>query len=263
MVKVENSNNVWTIKLNFPPANGLMPTSIQAILEAVENALIEGARVVILTSNFGRVFSSGADAKWFGKVIATEGIEKFPDAFIGNVTLFRRLCDRIRSADALFIAAINGHCVAGGLELALACDIRFASDENIKFSLPEMSIFGAIPSGGGGTQYLVRTVGASKALELILSGLTLNSKEALEIGLVNRLYPQDELLSKTQQFAESIVATQAAHNIAQAKKAVYEGGSLPLGPAMVMDEEMLLRTANSKQFLAGVASFIEKFGSGK
>src|SRR5439155_24851939 len=152
------------------------------------------------------------------------------------------------------IAAINGFALGGGLELALACDIRIAA-ENATLGLTEINL--AIIPGGGGTQRLPRLVGRSKALEMILTGARVPAAEALRVGLVERVVPAAELMKTTQEFARSI-ADKAPIALRYAKEAVVSGLGLPLHDGLRLENDLatLLRTTEDR--VEGARAFVEK-----
>src|SRR5713226_7310782 len=118
----------------------------------------------------------------------------------------------------VFIAAIGGHCLGGGLEIALATDFRFAAEGKYRLGLPEVTL-GLLP-GNGGTQRLPRLIGANKALEMMLTGETVTPEDALRLGLVNKVYPADKLLEETAAYARKLTAG-ASLAIARIKQCVY------------------------------------------
>jgi enoyl-CoA hydratase/carnithine racemase len=201
---------------------------------------------VILTAR-GRFFCPGADIKELGRLGAAHQGAEFS-------ARGQALLNRIERFDKPVIAALNGACLGGGLELAMACHIRIAAAD-ISLGLPEIKL-GLIP-GFGGTQRLQRIIGPSKATELILTGETMMSEEALALGLVNRVVPAAELLPRALALAGLVtakgrLATQAA------LRAIRTGLDCPLAEGLARESELfgeLCETADKKE---GVTAFLEK-----
>src|SRR6185437_11029635 len=152
-------------------------------------------RVVILTGAGERAFAAGADI--------AEMREKGPSEALAFARLGQSICAAIEAAPQPYIAAVNGYALGGGCEVSLACDIRIAS-ENAALGQPEVSL--GIPPGWGGTQRLTRLVGPGLARELIYTGRRVKADEALRIGLVNAVYPLNELMDRAREMADSIAA---------------------------------------------------------
>src|SRR5262245_30099569 len=206
----------------------------------------DDVRVVIVTGAGERAFSAGADMR--------ECVEPLvPVRFREHRRQvdFRQAMDRCRQP---IIAAIRGYALGGGLELALACDIRIAGDD-AQLGLTEVNL--AIIPGGGGTQRLPRLVGRGKPLEMILTGARLPATEALRIGLVERVVPAAEVLKAAMQLART-VADKAPVAVRYAKEAVVKGLELPLADGLRLEGDLstLLRTTEDR--LEGARAFLEK-----
>jgi len=248
--KIEVEDNVGIIRLNRPPANAHnleMLRELDNII--VESRFDENVRALILTSAVPRFFSAGFDIN--------EIRDKSPE-YIGLSSQYsKEVMLRMMSTKKLIIAAINGHCMGGGLELALACDLRFgANDENIKIGMPEVANLGLIP-GEGGTQFLARLVGRSKAIYLMVTGKTLSPKEAYELGILDRLIEPEKLFEETFEFAKQI-AKGPTLAIGFAKLAVNEGMDLPLYNAFALEREMQNQALASEDAKEGAKAFFEK-----
>jgi enoyl-CoA hydratase/carnithine racemase len=235
--KIEVEDGVGIIKLNRPPANA----HNLEMLRELDNIIVElrfdeSVKSLIITSAVPRFFSAGFDIN---------EIKDKPPEYIGLSSQFsKEVMLRMMSTKKLIIAAINGHCMGGGLELALACDLRFgANDENIKFGLPEVANLALIP-GEGGTQFLARLVGRSKAIYLMVTGKTLSSKEAYELGILDRLIEPE--------------AKGPSLAIGFAKLAVNEGIDLPLYSAFALEREMQNQALASEDAKEGARAFFEK-----
>jgi len=164
----------------------------------------------------------------------------------------------LRSASAKFFSAgadINGHALGGGLEIVLACDLRFAATGNYRLGLPEVTL-GLLP-GNGGTQRLPRLIGANKALEMMITGESVGPEEALRLGLVNKLFPADKLLEETEAYAHK-VATGASLAIAAIKRTVYDGIHMPLDDALAYEQQLIKPLFDSKDAAEGFKAFAEK-----
>ena len=241
------SHHMARVTLHSPPANVLT----HAVLKELEQVFIEleadeYVRVVILTG-FDRFFSAGADVhelkhlhtKYSGSEFSTRG---------------QACLNRIERFDKPVIAAINGVCLGGGLELAMACHIQIAAAGS-SLGLPEISL-GVIP-GFGGTQRLTRMVGLSKAAELILTGERVTAEEALRMGLVSRVVPLEGLLKEAETLAGAIaargrVATRAA------LRAIRGGCDRPLSEGLVRESELFGELCETPDKNEGIQSFLEK-----
>lgn len=195
-ILLESEDKIAIITINRPQSlNALNSTTISELSTALgEVEQNPDIRVVILTGSGEKAFVAGADIKEFSD-FGTEAAEKL--ARDGQQNLF----DKIENLKKPVIAAVNGFALGGGLELAMACHIRYASD-NAKLGLPEVTL-GLIP-GYGGTQRLPKLVGKGLANEMIFSAKMISADRAKETGLVNEVFSQEELLSKTKELAQAI-----------------------------------------------------------
>jgi enoyl-CoA hydratase len=166
----------------------------------------------------------------------------------------RRVYDAVAGVSKPTVAAINGLCLGGGLELALACDLRVAA-EGAKFAAPEIKL-GMMP-GGGATQRLPRVVGVGHAMRLVLLGEAIDAKEALRIGLVHDVVPEMVLRDRAVALAERLAALSPVA-LAQAKHAVRSALDLPIDEGLALERECFLRAFASEDRLEGVRAFLEK-----
>jgi enoyl-CoA hydratase/carnithine racemase len=150
---------------------------------------------------------------------------------------------------------IGGHALGGGLEIALACDLRFSGDGEFKLGLPEVTL-GLLP-GNGGTQRLSRLVGKSRALDLMINGRAVTANEALVLGIVDRVFPQAELAAKTMEYAANL-ARGASYAIGRIKLAVNEGIELPLSDGLAHERKMTEQVFLSEDAKEGIAAFVGK-----
>jgi len=247
-IRYELADGVATITLNRPEVHNAMNEKMREELTACFGDIAQNAdvRVVVATGAGEKAFSAGADIREF---VAPQVPVQFR-AHRQRVD-FRAAMDRCGQP---IIAAIRGFALGGGLEFALACDIRIASEDSL-LGLTEVNL--AIIPGGGGTQRLPRLVGRDKALEMILTGVRIDAREALRIGLVERVVPAGEALSAAQTLALTL-AERAPVALRYAKEAVVKGLELPLaeGGRLENDLATLLRTTEDR--IEGAKAFLEK-----
>jgi enoyl-CoA hydratase len=258
-VRAGQGFQTWTMR--FEPVNAISPAFLDALERNLEVALAdESVSVVVLTSGL-RVFSAGADASWIGTVVREHGPARLLEQFKVTMDRFRELCLRMRRCDLLFVAALNGHTLAGGLELAAACDLRFAADtERLQIGVPEMRLFGVLPSGGGGTQYLTRLAGPGRMLDFIREAEPCAPRRAVELGLVERVYPPADLIAQTEAFAAKIAATAGRVGVNAAKRGILDAATLPLYEALELDRTVHWDAMRRGGFLPGIDAFVERFG---
>jgi enoyl-CoA hydratase/carnithine racemase len=247
-IRYELADGIATITLNRPAVHNAMNERMREELTACfgELARAEDARVIVVTGTGDRAFSAGADIR---KFVAPQVPVRFRE---GRRRIdFRAAMDRCPQP---VIAAIRGFALGGGLELALACDIRIAGEDS-QLGLTEVNL--AIIPGGGGTQRLPRLVGRGKALEMILTGARIDAREALRIGLVERVVPATEVLSSAQALARTL-AEKAPVALRYAKEAVVKGLGLPLEDGLRLENDLatLLRTTDDR--VEGAKAFLEK-----
>jgi enoyl-CoA hydratase/carnithine racemase len=241
--------------------NAIGPEFLGALDARLREAVAdESVAVIVLTSGL-KVFSAGADAAWMAGVVAEHGADGLLEQFNRTMDSFRDLCTAMRRSPLLFVAAINGHALAGGLELAAACDLRFAADrDRLQIGAPEMDLFGAMPTGGGGAQFLARLMGASQALRFILDAKPVGPPEALRLGLVDGLHAPDELLPEVERWAADVARKAGRVGVSAAKRAILGGVELPLYEALELDRSLHWDSMRRGNFKAGVNAFVEKFG---
>jgi enoyl-CoA hydratase/carnithine racemase len=235
------------ITLNHPPAN-VLTLSILSELERVFQEVEDDPYVrVIIVTGAGRFFCAGADISELahlnqqrtGCELAARG---------------QALLNRIERSDKPVIAAINGTCVGGGLELALACHIRIAA-AGVMMGLPEIKL-GLIP-GFGGTQRLPRIVGPSKAAEMILTGESLAAEQAWQIGLVSRVVPVSDLMAQAEALAGVIVSRDSTA-INAALHAIRGGLDIPLAEGLAREAELFGQLCATPEKQAAIRTFLEK-----
>ena len=241
------SHHVARITLHHPPAN-VLNLSVLKDLEQVLNEVEEDdyVRVVIVTGT-GRFFCAGADLHELAHLTTVHSGSEF--ALRGQ-----SLLSRIERSEKPILVAINGTCVGGGLELALACHIRVAA-AGAMIGLPEIKL-GLIP-GFGGTQRLPRVVGASRAAEMILTGESLSAEEALRIGLVSRVVPPHELMAQAEAIA-ALITARGKTAVEAALHAIRGGLDIPLSEGLAREAELFGQLCITPDKQEAVQAFFEK-----
>jgi len=248
VVTFSASGPLGYLTLNRPPANSYEIGFMRDLEAAIEAANADAeAKVVILRSASEKFFSGGADIKAFLANTTAANMEMIRTAHAA--------LDKMAASDKVFIAAINGHALGGGLEMALACDLRFAAEGKYRLGLPEVTL-GLLP-GNGGTQRLPRLIGANKALELMLTGEAVTPEEALRLGLVNKVFPADKLMEETEAYARKVAAG-ASLAIARIKQCVYQGLAMNLSDGLALERRLIEPLFDSADAREGLAAFTEK-----
>lgn len=247
-VTIEKEGNLAVITINRPKSlNALNSDTLKDLDKAIAN--IENDRniyCVILTGAGEKSFVAGADIAEM-KDLYSEAAEEF--GLLGN-KVFRKL----ENLDKPVIAAISGFALGGGCELAMACDIRIAS-EKAKFAQPEVGL--GITPGFGGTQRLPRIVGLSKAKELIYTCEMINAEEALRIGLVNKVVPLENLIEEAKKMASTICAN-APIAVKLCKDAINRGMQVDIDKAIEIEAEDFGKCFDSADQVEGMTAFLER-----
>jgi enoyl-CoA hydratase/carnithine racemase len=247
-VSLSADAGIGTITLDKPPANSYDLEYVQELGEAVDEAAADDeVKVVILRSASEKFFCAGADIKAFQAGPHERNMQMIETS--------HRTLSSIARIPKVFIAEINGHALGGGLEIPLACDLRFAGAGDYRLGTPEATL-GLLP-GNGGTQRLPRLIGTSRALDLMITGRTVTPLEAYELGIVDALFPADELRTKTLEYAQKLAAgaTKAIGNI---KLAVHEGIDDDLERGLERERELVEELFLSDDGREGLAAFAEK-----
>jgi enoyl-CoA hydratase/carnithine racemase len=248
-VRLEKEGGVGIIVLDNPPANLYDHAILREFASAIDDARMDGdIRNVVVTSAAEKFFSGGADVRVFAAGTARS---RFMLAVLAHEA-FRKM----ENSPLIFIAAIAGHCLGGGLELALACDLRFAAEGSYQIGLPEVNL-GLFP-GSGGTQRLPRLIGKSKALDLIANATTLKPSEAKEIGIVDQLFPDAASCRAGAIEYAAKLASGPSVAIGHAKLAITLGLGGPLDLGLAMEREAIGRVFVSEDADEGIAAFREK-----
>lgn len=242
-----HDSGVAVMEVNNPPMNALSVTVLKDIRETLTLALADRDVRVIVFTGAGKAFIAGAD---IGELNNFETAQEGADFLIPG----QEITNLLMHADKPVIAAINGFCLGGGMEMALGCHIRLA-DEAATLGLPEIKL-GIIP-GYGGTQRTPRLIGKGKALELILSGNFLNGKQAAEYGLVNRAVPKGTVVEEALKLAGTMAA-KSRIAVQAALRAVQEGMAMDLSTGMKYEREQFGICYASEDKKEGVAAFTGK-----
>jgi enoyl-CoA hydratase len=238
------------IELNHPPANTYSYEMMRELDEAILTARMDEAVHVLMVRGKGeKFFSAGADIK-----MLADANPRFKYYFClhANETLMR-----LEQTPKLVIAALNGHAVGGGLEIAMACDIRIARRDAGRIGLPEVNL-GVLP-GTGGTQRLPRLVGRSRAIELMATGRTISFEEALEMHLIDYVFDRDEFWKQVLEYAHQFVPpNKASKAVGYIKRAVCTGIEIPLAEGLAMERELQQRLFESSDAAEGLAAYVNK-----
>ena len=241
---------VAVIELSDPPANTYTYEMNRQLDEAILKARMDNdVYVIVLTGAGDKFFSAGANIKM---LVSVDPTFKYYFCLHANETLLR-----LEHTPKLVIAALNGHCVGGGLEIAMAADIRIARQDAGKIGLPEVNL-GVLP-GTGGTQRLSRIVGKSKAIELMVTGNTFSFEEAKELGIVNDIYERDTFMENIMEYARQFCPpNKAAKAVGRIKRAVQTGWEIPMESALAVERENQQLLFQSEDAKEGLAAYVEK-----
>jgi len=248
-VLYEQKDKIVTITINRPEAmNSVDPETQAALVDAWTRFRDDdSAWVAVLTGAGEKAFSAGADLKKLIPRVFAPGHRRDHELGLGGITRGLEIWKPM-------IAAVNGHCLAGGLELALACDLRLASP-NATFGLTEVRW--AIMPGAGGTQRLPRAVPLAKAMEMILMAQTIDAEEAHRIGLVNKVVPLPQLMREALEWAQTL-CERGPLGVRAAKEAVIRGLSLPLGDGLRLEAFLSGTLRGTEDAVEGPRAFAEK-----
>ena len=250
LVNYRVEDGIAIIELNDPPANTYTYEMNRQLDDAILNARMDNdVYVMVLTGAGDKFFSAGANIKMLSSVDPTF---KYYFCLHANEMLLR-----LEHTPKLVIAAINGHCVGGGLEIAMACDIRIARRDAGKVGLPEINL-GVLP-GTGGTQRLSRIVGKSKAIELMVTGNTFTFEEAEELGIVNQVFERENFKESVLEYARQFTPpNKAAKAVGNIKRSVQTGWEIPLESALAVERELQQRLFASEDAKEGLNAYVEK-----
>ncbi len=247
-VKVAVEDRVAVVTIDHRPVNALNRQTLQELNQALD--VIAGdptAKVVVITGGGSLAFVAGADLKEVSQLGSMEAAKEM--AALGQSVFLK-----IQRLSKPVIAAINGVCLGGGCELAMACHLRISGDR-ARFGQPEINL-GLIP-GWGGTQRLPRLIGRAKAIEWVLTGDMVTAQEAFRLGLVNQVVPQDQVLKAAKDLARKIAA-KGSVAIRESLRAIEEGLNLPLEQGLTREADAFVRVAATEDSREGVSAFLEK-----
>ena len=246
-ILVEKKGKIGIITVNRPEQlNSMNSATRRDMAQSFEYMETDSdVSVVILTGAPSKAFIAGADIKEFAEMDLRTREEMNEDWRVNKV---------ISEMTKPVIAMINGFCLGGGLEIAMACDLRISSEKS-KLGQPEINI-GIIP-GAGGTQRLTRLIGEGRAMEMILTGRMITAKEAHQYGIVNFVFDSDELEIKTLEIANTI-ADKSPYAIERAKKCVRAVAEMSLEKGLEYEQDMFIECFRSEDGKEGIAAFIEK-----
>jgi len=250
LVDYHAENGIGILELNNPPVNSYSYESLQQLDQAICQArLDDDVHVLVLRGKGDKFFSAGADINMLaGKSTSF----RYYFALFGQEVLLR-----LEHTPKLVIAAINGHAVGGGLEIAMACDIRIAKKDAGRMGVAEINL-GVIP-GMGGTQRLPRLVGKGRAMELCATGRTIVFEEALEMGLLNHVYEPEDYWEQVLAYARQFTTpNKASFAVGRVKRAIHVGLETSLEDGLAFEREVLHQAFNSHDATEGLSAYKEK-----
>src|ERR1051326_9290792 len=253
LVQYRAADGVAVLTLNDPPANTYSYQMMQELDRSILRAQMdESVQVIVITGQGEKFFCAGANIQMLADVTPEF---KYYFCLHANETL-----SRLEQTPKLVIAAINGHCVGGGLEVAMAADIRIARKDGGKLGLPEVSL-GVLP-GTGGTQRLVRLVGKAKAIQLMATGQLLDFERALELGILTQIFEAATAEEFQQMVYESAAQfttpNKASLAVGRIKSAVQTGAEIPFESALALERELQQQLFQSEDAREGIHAYVEK-----
>jgi len=241
---------VAILELDDPPANTYTYEMMRQLDEAILQARFDdNAHVLVLRGHGEKFFSAGANIAYLNSITPRY---KYFFCLHANETL-----NRLEQTPKLTIAALNGHTVGGGLEIAMACDIRLAKENAGKIGLPEVNL-GVLP-GTGGTQRLARIIGKPRAIEMMAKGETVSFDKAKELGIVNEVFPADDYWDQIMLYAKQFCPPhKAAKAVGLIKRAVQSGAEVPFESGLALERELQQQLFQSDDAKEGIAAYVEK-----
>jgi len=248
VVQLEIRDAVGHIVLDRPPANSYDKAFLDDLSLAIDEARFTAAvKSVVVRSASEKFFSAGADVKMFAATDAD-----YQAAFVIHAN---EVMSKFERTPKVVVAAINGHCLGGGLEIALCCDFRFAAEGTYNIGLPEVTL-GVLP-GTGGTQRLPRLIGRQKALDLMLHGAAVPPAQAKELGIVDDVFPVADLQERAHEYAARL-GSGPTLALGKIKLATVLGGGMAFQDGMLYEHEAVGRLFASADAKEGVTAFAEK-----
>ena len=249
-IEQKKEGGILTLEINSPPVNSYTHEMLRQLDDCIVQARFdETTHVIVLTGNGQKFFSAGADINMLAKQSLAY---KYNFAVHGNEVLLR-----MERTPKLIIAAINGHAIGGGLEIAMAADIRIAKKDAGRVGLAEVNL-GVMP-GMGGTQRLPRLVGRGRGLELCATGKQIAYEEALELGLIHYIYEKENFMEQVLDYARQFVPpNKASFAVGKIKRAIQSGIDVSLSEGLALEHEVLYQTFASEDGNEGVKAYLEK-----
>ena len=250
LVQYRVEDGVAILEMSDPPANTYTHEMMKQLDTAILKARMDEAVYVLVLRGAGeKFFSAGANIAMLQKA---DPQFKYYFCLHANETL-----SRLEQTPKLVIAALNGHTVGGGLEIAMACDLRVAKKEGGKIGLPEVTL-GVLP-GTGGTQRLLRIVGRSRAMELMVTGRTFGFEEAQDLGLIHEIFERDTFWDEVMAFARQFCPpNKAARAVGRIKRSVVSGADISFQEALSLERELQQLLFTSEDAKEGLAAYVEK-----
>jgi enoyl-CoA hydratase/carnithine racemase len=250
LVRYEVHKGVAVITLDDPPANTYTyEMNLQLDAAVLRARMDDSAHVLMLTGAGDKFFSAGANIKMLSEVTPRF---KYFFCLHANETL-----NRLEQTPKLVIAALNGHTVGGGLEIAMAADLRVARRDGGKIGLPEVNL-GVLP-GTGGTQRLSRIVGKSRAIELMATGRTFTFEEAHEMGIVSEIFEKENFMDSAMQYARQFLPpNKASKAVGLIKRSVQSGWEVPFESALAIERELQQQLFQSEDAKEGLTAYVGK-----
>lgn len=250
LVNYNVNDGIALLELADPPANTYTHEMMKEMDEHILSARFdESVEVIVMTGAGDKFFSAGANITMLSKA---DPYFKYYFCLHANETL-----NRFEQTAKLVIAALNGHTVGGGLEIALAADIRIARKDGGKIGVPEVTL-GVLP-GTGGTQRLGRLLGKSRAIELMVTGNLLSFEEGEKLGLINQIFEGDNFMEQIMEYAKQFTSpNKASGAVGRIKRAVCSGVEVPFSEGLAMEREMQQLLFQGSDAKEGLAAYIEK-----
>jgi len=250
LCKYRAEGGIAFLELSDPPANTYTYEMMRDIDEAVLKARFdESVHVIVIRGAGEKFFCAGANINMLKTV---NPVFKYYFCLHANETL-----NRLEQTPKLVIAALNGHCVGGGLEIAMAADIRIAKKNAGKLGLPEVTL-GVLP-GTGGTQRMARLVGKARAIEMMTTGSTFSFEDGLAMGLVNHVFEAEDFDAKVLEYAKQFLPpNKASKAVGRIKRSVQSGLEVPFSESLAIERELQQQLFTSDDAKEGLAAYVEK-----
>src|SRR6201988_1997762 len=250
MIESRLDNGIAVLEINRPPVNSYTTELLKELDAAVLDARFDdNVHAIVITGKVEKFFSAGADIN----MLSSKSL-----SFKNNFALHgHEVLMRLENTPKIVIAAINGHAVGGGLEIAMACDIRIAKKEGGKIGLPEVNL-GVLP-GTGGTQRISRIIGRARSIELMATGRTFSFEEALEFGLIHYIYERESFWEDVVAYARQFCPpNKASRAVGRIKRAVVTGSEVGFAEALGIERELQQLLFTSEDAKEGLKAYVEK-----